>query len=74
MNAISRLLGFGLPLTLVTIYRLVPAPVRGRYPYAGRGPSSSHLAVAGLWRGESWGAIRSALQVNGESWQWSRPW
>jgi hypothetical protein len=58
------LLNFVLPLTLVTIYRLVPDSIRGRYPRVGRGPSTSHLAVAGLWRGEGWPAVSGAIVQN----------
>lgn len=52
---------FGLPLVLVTAYRLQPNSVRGFYQRHGCPVSTSHLAVAGLYRGEGWGAVFQAI-------------
>lgn len=65
-----RILTYGVPLTLVTVYRMVPDRVRGSRVWPGhKGPSSSLLAV-GLMRDgvNGWVSIGYALQVNGEGW------
>lgn len=54
-----RLWSFWVPLVLVTVYRLIPARVRGVL-FGGR--SSSHEAVAGLWAGEGWAAVLHAIK------------
>lgn len=63
----SRLINFAIPLTLVTVYRIVPNDIRGMRHWPGsQGPSTSHLAVAAMWRGvNGWTAIRSAVRDNG---------
>lgn len=48
-------------LTLTRAYRLIPAPARGRLPYFGAKPSSSHLALAWLKTGGGLAAFRTAL-------------
>jgi hypothetical protein len=63
----KRFWNYHLPLALVLAYRLVPASVRGHYPFFGKGPSSSHLAVQYLRQGWGWSAVRAAVWVNGES-------
>lgn len=49
---------FVIPLTLVTVYRMIPDRIRG---HAFGGPSTSQQAVAGLWQGLGWSAVREAI-------------
>lgn len=65
-----RVLSYGVPLTLVTVYRMVPWRVRASRVWPGHsGPSSSLFAVSLMRQGvNGWDAIRYALQLNGQ-WQ-----
>jgi hypothetical protein len=56
-----RLLSFALPLAVVTAYRLQPDSVRGIYQRHGWPTSTSHRAVAGIWAGQGWSAVFSAI-------------
>jgi hypothetical protein len=64
--------GFGVPLVLVTAYRLAPDRVRGMRCWPGSsGPSTSHLAVTGLWEAyhegrSGWPAVWNAWIANGD--------
>ena len=57
---------YRIPMLIVLVYRLVPSGIRGRYPYFGRRPSTSHLAVRWMHEGmNGWIAIGRALADNG---------
>lgn len=63
----NKIWNYTIPASLVRAYRLVPPGIRGRYPFFGKGPSSSHLALEYLEKGWGWGAVKAAIWVNGDS-------
>jgi hypothetical protein len=57
----EKFLTFGVPLVLVTVYRLQPDSIRGFYQRHGWPTSTSHQAVAGIWDGQGWAAVFRAV-------------